>query len=676
MSQPLGNPLVIFNPETKTFEPYVSIGFNNLLLNTELTCPGDNTKFFNVENGIMTVEENNEAISKRALKVSPKYQENPPTSVWSKVFNSATVNKIVTDYEGNIYVVSSDRTVKKINASGTEVWSYTENTDSVNLICIDTKTLEVFIYLSDKKLKKLSSSGALVWEYSNFSNVATAMCFDSESKQIYVVDGKRVKVINTDDTSAGLNHMVDIECTTISDMTLDSSGNKYLLIDGFIRKYNDEFKSLWEFRCLESGISVRSFCVDIIDNNVFICGTDKKVRKLSSSGNSLWEFSSNGYIPTECVSDRRGYVYVTFSNNLICKFDPLGNMVWSYTTTNIPNKIVLDDFNNFYFIDTATRSINKIAYNPTFTKSRVYQEVSLLPNRIYSLSFLCKTSEDGVLSTTIGTSISFNNIVNEKSKNTYIKHVHCFETPSTIDPNKSYKVAFEMSVASDIYLSDLKLEEGNVNTTWSASTKDERIRYETHGAQTVFDPNGVHGIRYNAEEETLELGNGQDWMEIKTGGGSGGIIVGGPDYFTNATVTDSTAEFPVVKVASSTTRDVVFFEGVMEDMILGRYSTMLRLKSDNISITTPLIKVEMFHRLNGVDTKLVEANIRGTDFDAANTWKSMGFVFDFKGNSNSDKLLVIKGTILKQTQICNISLDYTVTNFVYTNVGAIQTTRY
>lgn len=671
MSTPLGNPFVTYNVDTKKFEPYAIIGFNNLLLNTELTCPGDNTKHFIADDGIMTVEENSLAISKRALKVSPRYEEQSPTLSWTSTIGTSNINSIDIDNSKNIYIGSNDKTAKKINSLGKSVWSYTAS-DKVILVKADIHTKEVYILSNDKKLRKLSASGTLVWEYSGFTNIPKEMEFDYTNKLLYVLDGTTVKIINTSGTSAQLKNSVSISCVSLSDIRIDSLGCIYLLLDGYIRKYNNKFGLIWEFRCIEDGVTIRSFSIDK-DSNVFITSTDKQIRKLSSSGVNQWQYSSNGYIPTHCAADKMGYVYVSSSDKTIIKFDSNGNKVWTLTTTNIPTTILVDDDKGFYYLDNTAHTILKVITHSTLYKSKVYQKVSLRPSTIYTLSFLYKSHDDGVLTAMVADT-AFNVTIGKEDG--YKSYTFCFKTPSSIDTTLEYEVSFAMNIATPMYLSDMKLEEGNTNTTWSASTKDERIRYESHGKQTIYDVDGVHGIRYNKEDKVLELGDGTDWQKIKTGGGSGGIVTGGTDYFSNASVVDSTAEYKVVQVKSSTTGDCPFFEAVVQDLILGRYSCMFRLKSDNISITSPIIKIEVFHRLGSVDTKLVEANIRGTDFDIANTWKTMGFVVDFHGNNSTDKLMVIKATLLKQTQSFTASLDYVITNFVYTNVGAIQTIKY
>lgn len=672
MSKPLGNPLVTYNKETKKFEPYVLIGFNNLLLNTELQCPGDNTKYFIPDKSILTVEENNDAISNRALKVSPKYEENPPKVSWSKNINNGDINCFSIDIQKNMYIGTNDNLVKKLDKSGNTIWQYTS---SAKVLYIDTDNDKNVYYISnDKKLVKLSETGTLICQYTVFSYVPSGMVYDKVSNRVFVVDGKNVKIISNNEDSFELLDIENITCNSISNIKSDNTGNIYILFDGYLRKYNPEFKVVWEYRCIDDIVQVKYFSVDI-DRNVYVIDTSKKIMKISSSGVYIWEYVSNGFVPSSCNTDKLGYLYITGSNKDIKKIDPNGNLIWSITTTNIPLYPILDDIDGLFYIDNTTHYLYKISMTSIYYKPKVYQQVYLHPSRIYTISFLFKSIEQTILNVAIGSS-NFNITVGEKDVNKYGSYVYTFETPKDIDINKLYDVSFKMTEATNMYLSDIKLEEGNMNTTWCSSSKDERIRYETHGNQTVFDSNGVHGFRYNKDEGRVEVSNGQDWIKAKLTSSVGGIVIGGKKYFSNATVNDSTAENLVVQATSSSSSSVKLFETSIEDVILGRYSCMLRLKTNNRSITSAVLKIEVYHRLNGTDTKLAESYIKGTDFDTANVWKSMGFVFDFKGNSNLEKRLVIKGFLQQQSQSSTISLDYLLVNFVYTNVGAIQTIKY
>lgn len=676
MVKPLGNPLVLFDEETNSFEPYVEIGFNNLLLNTGLSYPGNNTKYFNVENGIMSVEENNLAISGKALKVSPSYIESMPELQWKRAINTNIINDMCIDNDNNLYIVSSDKSLKKFNieSGGSEIWSYNDNLSNIIHVQVDNEQQNTYILNKDKQLKKISHIGLEIWEYSDFISNPIQIYFDQIEKLLYIIDQNTIKILDTEKSTPELINSVTIECKILSDIKTDDLGNKYILFDGCIRKLDKNFNTIWELICIDDGTSIRSFFVDI-DYNVYTCGSDKKIRKTSSSGRAIWEYSLNAFIPTECITDEKGYLYALSSNKSIIKLDPNGNLIWTYILDFVPSHILLDNSNNFFFVDNITYAINKINMSIEYRKPILSQDIRLRPNRIYTLSFLLKASEAGIISVSLD-NIMLSQHIEDSMVDKYKEYTFCFKTPSTINTDITYPIKFSLNIISNMYLSDMKLEMGNINTTWSQSTIDERIRYESHGSSNIFDKDGIHGIRYNKDEDLLEVGNGSDWIEIKTGSGSGGIIAGGKEFFTNANEVDPTAEYPIVTANTSNENEVPFFEVHLEDIILGRYSCMFRLRSSNVSISSPLIKIEVFHRLNGVDTKLVEANIRGTDFDVTNTWKTMGFVVDFHGDNNIDKLMVIKGTLLKQIQPTEINLDYIVTNFVYTNVGAIQTIKF
>lgn len=176
----------------------------------------------------------------------------------------------------------------------------------------------------------------------------------------------------------------------------------------------------------------------------------------------------------------------------------------------------------------------------------------------------------------------------------------------------------------------------------------------SHVSESVGSSNGSHGLRYYNDK--LEYKSGSTWNEIKTGG-SGGLILGGTALSSSATVSDSNAEFPVIQKTTSAAGTL--FDISIPDLMLGKYSVTLRIKSSDGSKSNNIVSINTFYSDGAsVITPLKTVSIAPSDIGRANSYQVLGFTIDFNGANISNKKLRIQANILQVSPAITVSIDY------------------
>ena len=78
--------------------------------------------------------------------------------VWTFDGHTASVYGVAVDSDGYVYSASFDETVRKIDSSGNEVWTFDGHTDNVFDVAVDS---DGYVYSSshDRTVRKIDSSG-------------------------------------------------------------------------------------------------------------------------------------------------------------------------------------------------------------------------------------------------------------------------------------------------------------------------------------------------------------------------------------------------------------------------------------------------------------------------------------------------------------------------------------
>lgn len=107
------------------------------------------------------------------------------TEIWTFTGHTGFVNSLAIGSNGDyIYSGSSDKTVRKIAYTGDEVWSYIGHTDTIRDVVVDN---DGYLYSgsNDTTLKKIDPEGSLVWTYSEHPKTVRALEIDRYGDYIY-----------------------------------------------------------------------------------------------------------------------------------------------------------------------------------------------------------------------------------------------------------------------------------------------------------------------------------------------------------------------------------------------------------------------------------------------------------------------------------------------------------
>ena len=144
---------------------------------------------------------------------------------------------------------------------------------------------------------------------------------------------------------------------TIRGVAVDAIGDIYVgTVGSGLRKYNSSGTLLWSV--FPAG-AVNKIAISS-QNEVYIsCSSTNKLEKIDpSNGSSIW--TETGFQPWSVFIDNSDNVYSFSTDNLLRKYDPSGNLLWSFdhgaSSLGI-NGIAVDSLNNVYVGSTRNNNI-------------------------------------------------------------------------------------------------------------------------------------------------------------------------------------------------------------------------------------------------------------------------------------------------------------------------------
>lgn len=150
------------------------------------------------------------------------------------------------------------------------------------------------------------------------------------------------------------------------------------------------------------------------------------------------------------------------------------------------------------------------------------------------------------------------------------------------------------------------------------------------------------------------------------GSGTGGEYIGGAALSSDATGTDSKAQYAVIKKTASGSPQALF--AVASKFPPGTYSVMVRLKVSDIAVTDNLI--DIVAKVNSASgTQLKKVYIKPSMFSEADKFQTIGFVVDFDAGKGSS--LYIAATLLACSTAVAVTIDYVLIAPAYTAVSSI-----
>lgn len=144
-------------------------------------------------------------------------------------------------------------------------------------------------------------------------------------------------------------------------------------------------------------------------------------------------------------------------------------------------------------------------------------------------------------------------------------------------------------------------------------------------------------------------------VPLQSGGGISGLCFAEEKLSPEATTEDSAAEYKVIQKSSSAASDL--FQ-ISSEAVFGTYSCILRAKVDKNTDSNDLITITVSYVNGGKKTLLKTVNIKASNFSAAGTYQSLGFVFEFVGEQADGKQIEISAALKKTSSAVQVSVDY------------------
>lgn len=155
------------------------------------------------------------------------------------------------------------------------------------------------------------------------------------------------------------------------------------------------------------------------------------------------------------------------------------------------------------------------------------------------------------------------------------------------------------------------------------------------------------GLQYFYQRYIVPLQSG--------GGGISGLCFSGEELSPEAITEDPAAEYKVIQKSSSAASDLFT---VLSDTAFGTYSCIVRAKVDQNSSSEELIEITVSY-VNGEErTVLKTVTIKAANFNTANTYQTLGFVFEFSGTQAEGRQLEISAKLKQTSSPVQVSIDY------------------
>ena len=250
--------------------------------------------------------------------------------VWSFTGHTNQVMDIAVDLNGNVYSGSRDNTVRKIDPDGNQVWSFNASS-GVEGVAVDQNEF-VYVALLNSNVLKIDPDGNQVWAFTNHTNFLQGISVDLNGFVYSAGGDNTVRKIDPDGNQVW---SFTGHSSFVGDVAVDLNGFVYSAsFDNTVRKIDPDGNQVWSFTGHTSDVEAIAVGQD---GFVYSAGDDDTIRKIDSSGNQIWSFTGFNNKITSVISDIDGYVYGSSTDGSVRKIDPDANQVWSFTghTSNV-----------------------------------------------------------------------------------------------------------------------------------------------------------------------------------------------------------------------------------------------------------------------------------------------------------------------------------------------------
>ena len=256
--------------------------------------------------------------------------------------STAVSGNSLPDADGNYYVVGgasiSKHAVRKISTSGSELWKYETTDNFSNKIYLGSDG-SIHLWISgSRKVRKLSSAGAELWDYTAPSGTYDAVHKDSLGN-FYLLSTSTTPMRSLLKLSptGELLWTIQITLNRLRSHTVweDTHGNIYfqaIQSTGLdVSKVSPGGTVLWEGG--KSSLATVSMLIDVVGNLYALDHGSGELEKFGPDNVSLWTYTVSGITNPIMVlgSDQSIYIY-SESLTKVVKVFPIGALGWEYTS--------------------------------------------------------------------------------------------------------------------------------------------------------------------------------------------------------------------------------------------------------------------------------------------------------------------------------------------------------
>lgn len=236
------------------------------------------------------------------------------SEVWTFDGHDDTVKDISVDEDGYIYSASADDSVKKIDTNGSEIWSYEEHSDYVQGVTVDGDY--VYSVGDDGEVHKIDKSGNQVWNCSINSGYVDDVAVDDNE---YVYAGGSDNNITKLNSSGSEVWTFTGHTDTVLGVTVGPEGYIYSAsADDSVKKIDPNGSKIWTY----DGHDYDVYGLDTDqEGNIYTASADHNVTKLNSSGSEIWTFSEHTEAVRDVSVDITRYVYSVSKDNFLYKIE-------------------------------------------------------------------------------------------------------------------------------------------------------------------------------------------------------------------------------------------------------------------------------------------------------------------------------------------------------------------
>lgn len=268
-------------------------------------------------------------------KIVKKLAPDTGKDIWAVTNHIGTIYDIAVDKDGYIYSASgvTSGELKKISASGQEVWTFKDNS-ALFKVMVD-KDGYVYTVTSTSRIAKISPTGKEIWRIAQSNAILDMICDGKGNIYVSFYSSSRIVKISPDgkevwgySTPAGTNPY----------LAVDNQGYVYTFMNA-----TGNGKALFK-KISPSGIEVATSTMDVLEfrftaidqqKNIYAfkyngSGAANTIVKLTQDLQEIWSVPGSAY---DLAVDKVGNVYVVYSDS-IKKISPDGQVLWSYPITS------------------------------------------------------------------------------------------------------------------------------------------------------------------------------------------------------------------------------------------------------------------------------------------------------------------------------------------------------